>query len=278
MDQLKGFSLFIDFMEVRYYSIHSYQLDYSWSIKSRRLNHTILWYVSKGSFFYSLDGEPFRSDGETIALLPADTTLTSHAISDEIELISINFDISIPFLISKKWSDLIHIPVQQRTQHMGEIRSMLLNMLEAEASLSVAKSMILQGNLMLLLGELFEQSLQGRALSQSPLYTDQRIDALTEYLFLQETRIPPIRDLCDLVHLSESQLRKLFNKHTGLSPLQYIRHVKIEQSKRLLVHRNEHITEISRHLGFQDANYFSRIFKKNTGYTPQEYREKFYGI
>lgn len=71
---------------------------------------------------------------------------------------------------------------------------------------------------------------------------------------------------------SISHLSKLFREQTGMSPLSYFNKLKIEEAQRLLRTSNLSITQISHSLGIDDAYYFSRLFHKQVGCSPSEYR------
>ena len=64
----------------------------------------------------------------------------------------------------------------------------------------------------------------------------------------------------------------LFKKEVGISPHKYITDVRIRQAKYLLEYSDLNINEVSVSVGFEDALYFSRMFKKYTGVSPQKYK------
>ncbi len=69
-------------------------------------------------------------------------------------------------------------------------------------------------------------------------------------------------------------MRRLFCDQVGKTPHEYLSELRIKNAKRLLASRsvsNYSVTEIAVMVGFQDASYFSRIFKKHTGMSPGEY-------
>lgn len=72
-------------------------------------------------------------------------------------------------------------------------------------------------------------------------------------------------------------LRKLFKKEIGVTAHQFLTDTRIEYAKKLLKYKialNKNIGEIARECGFEDALYFSRIFKKRVGCSPYTYFEK----
>jgi AraC-like DNA-binding protein len=69
-----------------------------------------------------------------------------------------------------------------------------------------------------------------------------------------------------------SWFRKVFKKHTGIAPGQYIIQLKIQKAKELLSDPSKSIKEIAYQLRFDSALYFSKIFKEKTGVSPTAYR------
>jgi len=81
-------------------------------------------------------------------------------------------------------------------------------------------------------------------------------------------------DLAKHVNLNETYLSKLFRKETGLSVSEYIRDKKIEEAKGLLRFSEKTSIEIATDLGFTSHSYFISVFKKVTGETPKDYRNR----
>jgi AraC-like DNA-binding protein len=74
--------------------------------------------------------------------------------------------------------------------------------------------------------------------------------------------------------LSVSQFSYLFKQHTGLSPMSYQSEVRMQRACELLDTTEDSIKSIARQLGYEDPLYFSRAFRKCTGLSPSQYRDK----
>ena len=81
-----------------------------------------------------------------------------------------------------------------------------------------------------------------------------------------------INNLIDKAFLSERQLRRKIKELTGLSPLEFIRQIRLLQAKELLSKQAfNSVAEISAAVGFNNPHYFSRLFKNMFGKSPAEF-------
>lgn len=85
---------------------------------------------------------------------------------------------------------------------------------------------------------------------------------------------PSIQYLANEVNLSANYLSDLLKKETGKNTKEHINHFVLERAKTILLNSENNVSEIAYDLGFNYPHYFSRMFKKETGMTPQQYREK----
>ncbi|HOY04517.1 MAG TPA: AraC family transcriptional regulator [Saprospiraceae bacterium] len=83
-----------------------------------------------------------------------------------------------------------------------------------------------------------------------------------------------VEQLCQEVHVSTSQLYRKMESLTGLSANKFIRLLRLKKAKQLLSERELSITSVAFDSGFSDPAYFARVFKKEFGMTPQEWRSK----
>lgn len=74
--------------------------------------------------------------------------------------------------------------------------------------------------------------------------------------------------------VSANYLSRLFKKATGAGITDYITKLKMEEAKDLLLTGNQKIYEISDEVGYDSAFYFSKVFKKYTGMSPKEFRNR----
>jgi AraC-like DNA-binding protein len=85
-------------------------------------------------------------------------------------------------------------------------------------------------------------------------------------------------DIADELNMSYSWFRRVFRDYTGLAPYQYIQELKIYRTKEILSNTNASIKQIALSLGFENPEYFFTAFRKKTGMTPTQYRNRSQGL
>ena len=84
--------------------------------------------------------------------------------------------------------------------------------------------------------------------------------------------MPTVKDCDDNLHLSASYLDDLLKKKTGKSAQEHIQLRLIEAAKEKMFEKDKSVSQIAYELGFEYPQYFSRLFKKRVGMSPNEYR------
>ena len=83
-----------------------------------------------------------------------------------------------------------------------------------------------------------------------------------------------IDSLADSLNISRTMLYRRISNITGLSPVEFIKEVKLKRAAQLLETGSFNVTEVCFQVGFQDARYFSTCFKKQFGISPKAYSLK----
>lgn len=81
--------------------------------------------------------------------------------------------------------------------------------------------------------------------------------------------------LASVAYVTPSYLSRLFKHYLGTTPMRYRNAMRIEKAKHLLLIDSASVEEIADALGFEDAKYFSHLFKSLTSLTPSEFRKKY---
>ena len=81
-----------------------------------------------------------------------------------------------------------------------------------------------------------------------------------------------INEYAEMLSVGSNHLSQTLKKLTGKTAMQIIKAKQVLEIKRLLVHTNLTVSEIATQLNFLDQSYFSKFFKRETGYLPLQYR------
>lgn len=103
-------------------------------------------------------------------------------------------------------------------------------------------------------------------------------EVLADYLKkdgLKKTGLPTVKFIASKLHVSPRYLSDLLKQETGKTAIELIHLSLISEAKNLLKANNQSISEIGYALGFENSPYFSKLFKKEVGVSPTEYRGRF---
>lgn len=103
-----------------------------------------------------------------------------------------------------------------------------------------------------------------------PICTNDSLKKAIAYIRLNYQSEINVANVAGYTGISERYLRKLFSQHLNLSPLDYLNQIRINKSIELLRNTELSVKEICFSCGFQSPQYFSRIFKQQTGISPRE--------
>ncbi|MGX7198574.1 helix-turn-helix domain-containing protein [Enterococcus nangangensis] len=95
---------------------------------------------------------------------------------------------------------------------------------------------------------------------------------LIDYINQHYTEDLNRKTLSEIVFLSPDHLARLFKKETGETLINYITQKRLEAAKDLLQHTDSPVYLIASQVGYDNYSYFSKLFKKETGYAPLDYR------
>jgi len=98
------------------------------------------------------------------------------------------------------------------------------------------------------------------------------IKEVTEYIKQNLKENMSLKTLSEKACMSTTSFYRFFKRELGMSPIEYILNEKIKCAKNLLRNPTLQINEVCYLAGFEDANYFIRLFKKHEGITPKQYQ------
>lgn len=100
------------------------------------------------------------------------------------------------------------------------------------------------------------------------------VQAAKDILDTQYAAPLSIREVAETLFINPDYLRQLFRETVGESPLHYLIRRRLDAARELLAMTTLTVAEIGRQAGFDNAYYFCRLFKRQTGLTPTAFRER----
>jgi transcriptional regulator GlxA family with amidase domain len=85
----------------------------------------------------------------------------------------------------------------------------------------------------------------------------------------------PVAQLIEVAQLPERTFMRRFREATGLTPLDYVQALRLEEAKQMLETGDLPIEAIANEVGYEDASFFGRLFRRKVGLTPAQYRLRF---
>jgi transcriptional regulator GlxA family with amidase domain len=85
----------------------------------------------------------------------------------------------------------------------------------------------------------------------------------------------PVAAMAGLSGLPERSFKRRFEQATGMSPLAYVHTLRLEAAKHMLEAGDASIEAIAAEVGYEDAGFFARLFRRNVSLTPGQYRKRF---
>lgn len=99
----------------------------------------------------------------------------------------------------------------------------------------------------------------------------QKVKAYVEEHYAEEITLD---DMADMIGYSTYYFMKLIKEYLGMSFGDFLTSVRMNNAKKLLLSTNMSISEVGYSVGYNDANYFARVFKRQEKITPSEYKKQ----
>jgi two-component system response regulator YesN len=123
------------------------------------------------------------------------------------------------------------------------------------------------------LKQIFSDMLESINYSRLEITHVQSIATVRNYINDHMKEEVTLSGLAEIFHFSPQYLAKKFKEEYGTTIMNYLTQLRIEKAFSLLDHTELSIQEVASESGFENLNYFSKVFKKNTGITPSSYRK-----
>jgi transcriptional regulator GlxA family with amidase domain len=113
------------------------------------------------------------------------------------------------------------------------------------------------------------------SLTRTRQVDDALIAKCQEWIAQHYDRGSPVAAMAALSGLAERSFKRRFERATGVSPLEYVHTLRLEEAKHVLETTDRPVEAIANEIGYEDASFFGRLFRRKVGLTPAQYRKRF---
>lgn len=243
-----------------------------------RKDHYLLVFVRRAGSRQWIDMTPYILKDNTIYFTGPNQIIVKEEFK---QLWSTGIAFTREFLSLQENASLCKLPLIQNPQNGHEL-------LLREADINFVEDMLAKINVEYQHPSEWQQRMLAAYLTVlltylSRLYTEQFKDNKTsvDKLLLKKFQakinecfreLREVGDYASLLHISAGHLSEVVKTQSGKPAIKHIHERLVLEARRLLFHTNNSLKEIAFDLGFSDASYFNRFFKRETGVTPAEYR------
>ena len=238
--------------DIFYYKHNNHSFPHN--IDKHQIKFHELTFMLEGNMTYYIDDEKFEISNGDIIYLPAGSMRQREVSPGRNNYISINFH-----SIEQPQLKLFY------KNEINEEIMMLLDFLDKaheKAPITNPKKMVFILEALIL--QISDNDLRN---SRPPLPLE-----IASYLALHSRERITLEEISQKTYFSVAYCESEFRKAYGRSIIHYLIDLRITEAKNLLMETSMPCSVIARMVGFDDANYFSRIFKKRIGFSPLEYR------
>ena len=277
-----------NFLYVDKYTFHS-----GWFFPEDYIPYCLLRFITRGEAVFKINGEEITVHKNEIAYIPEGAVMSCWALSDNIEFYSIRFCVTARLNDSDFLGEYFHIPTITKNAQES-VLTYFQEIYQSATSQNPSRLFRIRGNLELILAYLTQranaegeaeapserdvpdahslEAIRRRNAKTQNINRDPRIQVVVDYLTPHLNESFTIQSLSEMAQVSQTSFRRLFKAHTGKSPSDYIRELRMTSAARMLLTSDREIAEIGYQVGFSDANYFSRTFRQVFGVSPHQYR------
>ncbi|MGO5114796.1 AraC family transcriptional regulator [Candidatus Avoscillospira sp. LCP25S3_F1] len=285
-----------------------YEFKKAWIYPESYIPYSMLRYVVRGSGIFIIDDKQYEVKENQVCYIPEGCRLSCYATGNELVFFSIRFTTTVRINDKDLLTDFYHLqPVLNDTDQI--IQQRFAEIYSYAKGDSIAKLFRIRGNLELLIAWVVEQahahtecdgtsdgccasagspqenvpewtwdsSLEAschRAKKTNRIKRDSRIKMVVDHLVANPSRPFDTKYFCEITGLSDSSLRRLFKEHTGKTPFDFMKELRMVTAARRLLVTNKRVSTIAYELGYNDQNYFARVFKSVFGISPDRYRKE----
>lgn len=270
--------LLLQNIRLNYLYGEQYSFSQDWSYFETTIPYAMIRFIQKGKAEFAINHSEYKLEEGDIMYIPQGCSLSCRSLSQNLTFTSIRFTASFSTTNIEMVSDLFGYGVKVKCED-EQIKLFFKNIIDKRNSNERGKTLMLRGYLELILAYVINQVREEDMKQVKPVQVqqnhkkDNRAQLIVDYMLDHYAKDLSIEELSVMAGVSSATLRRLFRQHTGKSPSQFMLDIKMTIAAKKLLETDERISDIAYLIGIQDPNYFTRLFKKNFGVSPYNYRK-----
>lgn len=248
-------------------------------LKSHWHEEFMIFYIEQGEAIIHCNSMPIPvCAGDLIVINSNDVHYVENCCN---QLVEYYFLIDFSFLLSKQ-EDLCqtkyiaplmqqHIRFQNRIKNDNELLYLVLELIHEYERQDRGYELLIKSGLYRLLVLLMRRhiaTISAKEENERRYNTLHQLRPVLKYVDLHYTQKLTLTELAAMANMSRHHFCRIFKSITGQPPIEYVNHLRINAAMKLLNEGHLNISEIALTVGFNDSNYFSRLFKKYKNCSP----------
>ena len=238
-------------------------------LQPRKLTSYFIVLIESGTITYNLDlGDIILTDGQVLFAMP-NQVFTPPNKADNLKYFKVLFDENTLALLPQQFPFLIN-PLSSQTiifdnatrERVRKVFEILNQILYTDKQLTDSEIILAYFNLLL-------SELNSAYFKKEPVnILNTNLSKFVEFKLMVETHLteqPSINTIAEKLALTTNSLYRLVKEYSGTSPKDFFTNRLMIEARRKLRYSNLSVKELAYELGFNDPDYFSRLFKKSTG-------------
>jgi AraC-like DNA-binding protein len=267
--QLQLMRSYLDNTQITMQMAHYTKVGPNWREMNKMTDVNRFYFIRQGTGWIHIRGKDYDPMPNQLYLLPAGMKL-SYAPDDENPLAKFwcHFSATVGDV---NLFQMLELPHWIQVQDEQKLERQFQDLVELNRSSAVTAPIRIKAILFDIISDYIDQSSQEQ-LHLAATTSSSKINSVLSYIERHLSDPMSVEELAKLVHFHPNYFMHYFKSMMGLSPIVYINKKRLEKARGLLTATDQSISAIAEEIGME-LYYFSRIFRKQTGMSPTEYRK-----
>lgn len=244
------------------------RVPHDWQRKNELAEFCRMYFITEGSGWVKVGKREFTPQSGQMVILPAGSNISFSTIAGE--------------RFSKYWCHftatvgemnlfkLVALPVVIDIHDKSRVISLFQKLISHYNSHEVTSVLSVQSVMLELLVYYLSQT-RICDIQEGSIPSAHKMNSVISYIEQHLAEDLSVEQLAGLAHFHPNYFIRMFKTLFGMPPIHYVNRMRMESAKHLLLTTNRSVSSIAEEIGLQ-LYYFSRVFKKHSGFTPSEFR------